>query len=220
MIRGRLLVLGLLVAARVVAAPMPATGTVEAAFTPWDDAEGLLISTLKEARREVLVQAYTLTSRTIAAALQEAKARGAEVRLLADRDQIGRGNDTSLIPFLATTGIPVRLETRYNAAHNKVMLIDAESELPIVITGSYNFTWSAQARNAENLLVLKGNGPLARAYRSNWLRQWEEAAPFDGSKMPEGPPRTRNSTSSTCLWLSPEEKRLLGKECHSRPVTR
>lgn len=219
MIRRGLFVLVLFAASVSAAAPLPATGTVEAAFTPWDDAEGLLISTLKEARHEVLVQAYTLTSRNIAAALQEAKGRGALVRLLADRDQIERG-DSSLIPFLAANGIPVRLETRYNAAHNKVMLIDGESENPIVITGSYNFTWSAQARNAENLLILKGNPPLARAYRNNWLRQWEEAAPYDGGKMPEGAPRTRNTTSSTCLWLTPEEKKLLGGECRTRPAGR
>ena len=44
----------------------------------------------------------------------------------------------------------------------KILLIDAEGEAPAVITGSYNFTWSAQARNAENVLILRGN-PAVRA---------------------------------------------------------
>ena len=216
--KGGLLLL-ILVAAVARATPMAATGSVEVAFTPWDDAEGLLIDTLQEAREEILVQAYTLTSRNIAAALQAAKSRGATVRLLADREQVERG-EHSLVPQLAAAGMPVRLETRYAAAHNKVMLIDSASNNPVVITGSYNFSWSAQARNAENLLILKGNGPLAQAYRRNWLRQWEEAVPYAGGRPPKGAPRTRNSTSSICLWLSAEEKRLLGSECRGRPTVR
>jgi len=47
-----------------------------------------------------------------------------------------------------------------------------------VVTGSYNFTWSAQNRNSENLLVLRGHCPLARAYRDNWLRHREQATPI------------------------------------------
>jgi len=48
----------------------------------------------------------------------------------------------------------------------------------VVVTGSYNFTFSAQARNAENLLILRGNEALARAYLANWRRHRQEAAPY------------------------------------------
>jgi phosphatidylserine/phosphatidylglycerophosphate/cardiolipin synthase-like enzyme len=58
------------------ATPLPATGTVEVLFTPWDDAEGAIVRALGEARESIHVQAYLLTSRSIARALQEAKARG------------------------------------------------------------------------------------------------------------------------------------------------
>jgi phosphatidylserine/phosphatidylglycerophosphate/cardiolipin synthase-like enzyme len=121
------------------------------------------------------VQAYLLTSRSIARALQDARARGVAVEILADREMVRKG-ENSLIPRLAAEGIPVWLETRYGNAHNKVLLVDAgRSEQGIVITGSYNFTWSAQARNAENLLILRGNPELARRYLDNWRRHRDDA---------------------------------------------
>lgn len=162
-------------------AALPATGTVEAWFTPWDDAEGAILHALGEARQSIHVQAFLLTSRAIARALEQAHGRGVRVEVLADREMLQKG-ENSLLPRIAAAGIPVWLETRYASAHNKVILVDAESAQPAVITGSYNFTWSAQARNAENLLVLRGNPALARRYLDNWRRHRDEAETFDGAK--------------------------------------
>jgi len=156
------------------ATPLPATGTVEALFTPWDDAEGAIVRALGEAKKTIHVQAYLLTSRSIARALQDAQARGVAVEILADREMVNKG-ESSLIPRLAAEGIPVWLETRYAVAHNKVLLIDAATAHGFVITGSYNFTWSAQARNAENLLILRDNPALVRRYLDNWQRHRDEA---------------------------------------------
>ncbi|MBK8121663.1 MAG: phospholipase D family protein [Sulfuritalea sp.] len=163
------------------AAPLPATGTVEALFTPWDDAEGAIVRALGEARQSIHVQAYLLTSRSIARALQDAKARGVAVEILADKEMVGKG-ENSLIPKLAAEGIPVWLETRYANAHNKVLLVDALGAQGFVITGSYNFTWSAQARNAENLLILRDNPALLRRYLENWRRHRDEAEKMNGTK--------------------------------------
>jgi phosphatidylserine/phosphatidylglycerophosphate/cardiolipin synthase-like enzyme len=162
------------------AAALPATGTVEALFTPWDDAEGAIVRALGEARRSIHVQAYLLTSRSIARALQDARARGVRVEVLADREMVNKGDNT-LVPKLAAEGIPVWLETRYATAHNKVILIDTPGDAAVVITGSYNFTWSAQARNAENLLILRGNPALAQRYLDNWQRHRDEAEKMSGA---------------------------------------
>jgi phosphatidylserine/phosphatidylglycerophosphate/cardiolipin synthase-like enzyme len=162
------------------ATALPATGTVEVLFTPWDDAEGAIVRALGEARKSIHVQTYLLTSRSIAKALQEAHGRGVAVEILADREMMSKG-DNSLIPKLAAEGIPVWLETRYAAAHNKVLLIDAPGAHGLVITGSYNFTWSAQARNAENLLILRGNPVLVRRYLDNWQRHRSDAEKMSGT---------------------------------------
>lgn len=178
MIRAALLLLALLLApAAMAVGPMPAQGTVEVYFTPWDDAEGALLRTIQQAKHTIHVQAYTFSSRNIAWALQEAKRRGVAIQMLTDREQATK-NEHSLINTLHDAGMSIWFEVRYAAAHNKIMLIDAEDADPIVVTGSYNFTFSAQARNAENLVILRGNAPLARAYLNNWQRHRHDAVAF------------------------------------------
>lgn len=158
-------------------AAMAATGTVQVVFPPWDNAERLVTEALDAARRQVLVQAFAFTNRAIASALIAARRRGVDVRITADRGQTFSG-DNSRIPELAAAGIPVLLEVRYAAAHNKTMVIDAGTADAAVITGSFNWTWGAQHRNAENLLILRGNPDLVRAYRDNWQRHAADALPY------------------------------------------
>jgi phosphatidylserine/phosphatidylglycerophosphate/cardiolipin synthase-like enzyme len=160
------------------AAELRAEGTTEVLFSPWDDAEGRLIAVLGQARQSIHVQAYLLTSRSIAKALLRAHQRGVRVQVLADGAMVA-GSESSRIPMLAEAGVPVWLETRYANAHNKIMLIDAEGERPVVLTGSYNFTWSAQARNSENLLILRDNRALAETYLKNWRRHQRDAEPYE-----------------------------------------
>ncbi|MBU1237386.1 MAG: phospholipase D family protein [Gammaproteobacteria bacterium] len=157
--------------------PLPAQGTVQVLFTPWDDAEGALLKVIDEARHSIHVQAFILTSRNLAKALENAHRRGVRVEVLADVEQATK-NPGSLVQKLHETGIPVWFEVRYASAHNKIMLIDAEDTEPVVVTGSYNFSYSAQARNAENMLILRGNASLAHAYLGNWRRHREEALPY------------------------------------------
>jgi phosphatidylserine/phosphatidylglycerophosphate/cardiolipin synthase-like enzyme len=170
-------VLAAVMAGPAWAEPLPASGSVEVHFTPWDDAEGALLRAIGEARKAIYVQAFLLTSRSIGRALLDAQRRGVDVAVLADREMVAKG-DNSQIPKLAEGGIPVWLEVRYQSAHNKIVLIDPEEAHPIVVTGSYNFTFSAQARNAENLLILRDNAPLARVYLANWRRHRGDALAY------------------------------------------
>jgi len=166
--------------AQRAAPPAPAftaSGTVQVAFAPWDDAEGLVVEAIAGAERQVLVQAFSFTSRRIAAALIAARRRGVEVLVTADREQTATG-EGNRIRELAAAGIPVWLETRYAAAHNKVMIIDAGTRDATVVTGSFNWTAGAQRRNAENVLVLRRHRDLAQAYEANWRRHRAAASPY------------------------------------------
>lgn len=165
------------------AVEVPATGRIEALFTPWDDTEGALLREIGQARQSIRVQAFLITSRNIARALIAAHERGVAVRVLADREMVAKG-ENSRVPDLHAAGIAVRLETLYASAHNKILLIDVEGNHPVVITGSYNFTYSAQARNAENVLILRDNPALARAYLANWRRHRDDATPYAEALQP------------------------------------
>ena len=156
---------------------VPGTGTIEYAFTPGDDAAGLIVRAIDGARIQILVQAFSFTHAGIAGALIRAERRGVDVKIIADAEQIDL-IDHNVIPQLVEAGIPVFADAEHAAAHNKVMVIDAGAKAPVLITGSFNFTHAAQFRNAENLLAFRGNHELTRAYLDNWMRHFKHSTRF------------------------------------------
>ncbi len=156
---------------------LPASGTVQAAFTPGDDVGKLIADAIDSAHRQVLVQTFSFTHRKIADALIAAKRRGVDVKVIADKDQTHR-IPTSLISKIAAEGVPVFTDADHTSAHNKVMVIDADSPDATLITGSFNFTHAAQYRNAENVLVIRGNAALTDLYLQNWRRHYKHSQPY------------------------------------------
>jgi phosphatidylserine/phosphatidylglycerophosphate/cardiolipin synthase-like enzyme len=51
--------------------------------------------------------------------------------------------------------------------HSKVIVTDPNGDDPIVITGSHNFSASASSKNDENLVIIRGDAALAKAYAVN-----------------------------------------------------
>jgi phosphatidylserine/phosphatidylglycerophosphate/cardiolipin synthase-like enzyme len=148
---------------------IPAAGTIEYAFTPGDDAAGLIVRTIDAARLQVLVQAFSFTHRDIADALIRAHRRGLDVQIIADQEQTD-SIESAAMQSLVNAGLPVFTDADHAAAHNKVIVIDQGASQHALITGSFNFTFAAQNRNAENVLVLRGNPDLTRAFFENWHR--------------------------------------------------
>ena len=160
----------------------PAAGTVEIAFTPGDAVDNLIIAAIDRAQTEIFVHAYTFTHRKIAQALINARRRGVTVAVLADREQ-ARAVPQNVLAQLASGGVEVWLDGNFVAAHNKVIVIDAGLPRATTITGSYNFTLAAQRSNAENIVVLHDNEPVARAYRDNWQRLKIGATPWSDDAL-------------------------------------
>jgi phosphatidylserine/phosphatidylglycerophosphate/cardiolipin synthase-like enzyme len=107
----------------------------------------------------IRAQAYSFTSAPIARALLSAHKRGVKLVAVLDKSQRSKTYAT----FLVNNGIPTFIDAKHAIAHNKIMTIDRET----IITGSFNFTKSAEKRNAENLLVIKSK-KLAGIYLMNW----------------------------------------------------
>ncbi len=151
--------------------------SVSAYFSPKGGCTEAIVSELRQARREVLVLAYSFTSRPISEALIEAHRRGVAVTIVLDHSN-EKETHTDL-PHLLEQGLKPLIDPHHAIAHNKVMVIDAST----VITGSFNFTNQAEHENAENLLIFKGHPALARHYHENFYehkghaRAAGEAAP-------------------------------------------
>lgn len=136
------------------------------AFSPNGDATRLVISAIRHARHQILVQAYSFSSRPIIRALCQAKQRGVDVEIILDHSNLHERY--SGLRRVVAYGIPVWIDTSVRIAHNKVMLIDGRD----VLTGSFNFSSSAQRVNAENLIDIENAPALVRDYTADW--RWRQ----------------------------------------------
>lgn len=131
-------------------------------YSPKGGCTEAVVQELQKARHEILVQAYSFTSKPIAQALVDAKSRGVHVEIILDRSN-EQGTYSELTDLLGK-GITPLIDSQHAIAHNKIMILDGRT----LITGSFNFTHQAEAENAENLLIIKGHPELVRAYRKNF----------------------------------------------------
>ena len=120
-----------------------------------------IVDALSDAQHQILVQAYEFTSAPIAKAIVEARRRGIDVRVILDKSN--EHGSYSASKFLQHEGVAVTIDSAHNIAHNKVMIVDGQT----VITGSFNFTKSAEDQNAENLVVIRDTD-IATLYIRNW----------------------------------------------------
>jgi phosphatidylserine/phosphatidylglycerophosphate/cardiolipin synthase-like enzyme len=137
-------------------------------FSPHGGCTEAIVKELDNARSEILMEAYSFTSKEIASAILKAHKRGVHVEIILDKSN--RSARYSSGDFTAHMGIPTYINAAYAIAHNKIMIIDRE----IVITGSFNFTKAADEKNAENLLILR-NKDLAGIYLGNWENHRERS---------------------------------------------
>lgn len=160
----------------------PAAGAVDVAFSPAGGITAMVTGEIARAQKSIQVQAYSFTSPEIATALIEAKKRGVDVRIVLDKSNI-TGDDKDnprdqkekeLLDSIAASGIGLKVDYDFQIAHNKIMIIDGVD----IITGSFNFTKSAEHANAENCLILHGNKQLAAEYAKYWQWRWDATQPY------------------------------------------
>jgi phosphatidylserine/phosphatidylglycerophosphate/cardiolipin synthase-like enzyme len=144
---------------------------VTAGFSPGGTALNLILQFAGSARQSVDVAAYDFTSQPVAQALAASVARGVSVRLVADEKK--SRDRWSLVSALACAGVQVRINGMYSIMHNKFIVADGSA----VETGSFNYTSSAEKRNAENALVITGEPEAARQYQTEFNRLWNESSP-------------------------------------------
>jgi len=139
-------------------------------FSPNGGCTNAIVDALSKAESEVLVQAYSFTSKSLAKALVDDLKRGIHVEIILDKSNKYNAGD-----FMAHAGIPTYIDSAHAIAHNKVIIIDRE----VVITGSFNFTKAAEEHNAENLLIIHSK-ELAKNYIENWRKHKEHSNIYKG----------------------------------------
>ena len=145
--------------------PTQITPQIKVLFSPQDNCAQEIVSEIDKAKDYVYVAMYFFTSRPIAQALIRAKDRGVDVKVCLDEEQLT--SEYSKSRFLESKDINIKLIGGSGIMHNKFCIIDDH----ITLTGSYNWTVSADLKNDENLLIIESK-EITRIYKKQFNKFW------------------------------------------------
>lgn len=147
--------------------PAYADPSFEQAFSPYGEAANLIVSQIDQAQVSIHMAAYSFTSRYIIEALARAEKRFLDVKVVVDAGQ----RNQKPVQEAMGMGVNIRFNDHYAIMHNKFMVIDGAT----VETGSFNYTASAEKRNAENILVIHGAPDVTSKYEQEFQKLWVES---------------------------------------------
>jgi phosphatidylserine/phosphatidylglycerophosphate/cardiolipin synthase-like enzyme len=143
-------------------------------FSPRGGSTTAILDQIGSAQQTVEVQSHALTSPVIADALVAARRRGVRVTVVLDAAHTSEHREQAR--YLVGQRIPVLLDAKHGQADNRVILIDNR----ILITGSFDFSDTAEDGNASNILILRDQPQLQSLYEDNFRAHLAHAQPYDG----------------------------------------
>ncbi|WP_456400554.1 phospholipase D-like domain-containing protein [Mesoaciditoga sp.] len=137
---------------------------VDIIFSPEGGIFKKVIDELKGARKDVYVAMYAFSDVRIALTLMLLEERGVKIHVIADSSW--NSSKYSVVNKMHEFGFKM-YENPYGLLHDKYVIIDPCESDAKVITGSYNFTHSAQSKNDEFIVVLHSK-KIAQLYLKNF----------------------------------------------------
>lgn len=142
---------------------------VEVYFSPDDGVAAQILEEIQAANASIHFLAYSYTRDDFAEAMLARAQRGVRVRGVFDESQY-RSNVGGEFDNLLAAGLDVRLEGFSGLLHDKVIVVDQQ----VVITGSYNFSASAERNNDENIVIIR-DPAIAAQYIQHFERAYAAA---------------------------------------------
>jgi phospholipase D-like protein len=134
---------------------------VENYFSPHDEVMSKIVALVRGAKTSIHFLAFTYTSADLADAMVAQEKAGIGVQGVIEN----RGASQGALPILFCNGIAVQTDGNPYTMHDKVIILDGQT----VITGSFNFTQSADKYNDENVIILHDRA-LAALYEQEFTR--------------------------------------------------
>ncbi|MBD3638551.1 MAG: DUF1669 domain-containing protein [Crocinitomicaceae bacterium] len=136
-------------------------------FSPGEDCLNAILHQINSSVQIIQICLFTISDNRISDALVTKHKHGTHIKIITDNDKIyDQGSD---IQVLHEAGIPVKVDVTDNHMHHKFALFDKKT----TITGSYNWTRSAERYNHENIII--SNSPkMMREFEDEYDKLWNE----------------------------------------------
>jgi len=141
---------------------------IQILFSPEDGAVGSLIAVLSDAQSSIRFLAFSFTDYPMAQTMIDRAQAGVDVQGVFET--FGSNSPRSELKTLWCAGLQVRQDGNGSFLHDKVIIIDES----IVVTGSLNFSSSADEDNEENVLIID-NPEIAALYLQEYQKNWDMA---------------------------------------------
>ncbi len=133
-------------------------------FSPRSDTISPLLQEINSAEKSILIMAFVFTQDQLGEAIRHRHESGILTEGVFDERAVNTlGSEYAKFIDI---GIKIKVDKGAGVMHHKVIIIDEGT----LITGSYNFSRNAERHNNENLLIIKGNSDIARAYIDEYDR--------------------------------------------------
>ncbi len=134
---------------------------VENYFSPPDEVMQKLVAEVNKAQKSIKFMAFTYTHQDLSAAMIARAKAGVTVEGVIENRGASNG---ALVPLFCAN-LPVRTDGNKYTMHHKVIIIDDST----VITGSFNFTNTADNANDDNILIIR-NPIVAALYLQEFAK--------------------------------------------------
>ena len=141
---------------------------IQVIFSPEDGAVSYLVAMLNDAQVSIRFLAFSFTDYPMAQAMVTRAQNGVDVQGVFET--FGSNSPRSELKTLWCAGLPVRQDGNDSFLHDKVIIIDNS----IVVTGSLNFSSSADEDNEENVIIIDNPG-IAALYLEEYQKNWDMA---------------------------------------------
>ena len=136
-------------------------------FSPGNGIKESILKLLKEAHSTIDLCVFTITDYELTRQILIGHKKKIKVRIITDDEKMF--DHGSMISKLKKAGVQIKTDHSHYHMHNKFGVIDKR----IVITGSFNWTYTATKHNQENLLATS-NYSIVEQYQMEFNRLWEK----------------------------------------------
>lgn len=178
---------------------------VECYFSPSDNTNDKIIETIKDADHNLNIATMLITRSDIGYAIEDAINQGVKTKIMINNTS---QSNSSLVSTLQNKlGNDFRNnDNGNNIMHHKYMFVDEVTNSdPVLLTGSHNWSYSANDVNDENTLIIHDD-TMANVYKQEFMKFFTDTTCVD-----------ENSHGSHInAWPNPASERINVKFNHSK----